>query len=140
MDVSLKSPLGDGDDNGMSGLIDLRGKNAVITGGSRGVGRATALLMAQAGASVGIGYRSREAEARETVEEVRALGVHAWAQAGDLGSAEGADDLFSRADEEFDGLDVFVGNAGIWPPVDIPVEEVNSEHPYTLDLRWRDGC
>lgn len=112
----------------MSGLIDLRGKNAVVTGGSRGVGKATALLLAQAGASVGIGYRSREAEARDTVEALKALGVHAWAQAGELGKAEDADLLFSRADEEFDGLDIFVGNAGIWPPQDIPIGEMSDEH------------
>jgi 3-oxoacyl-[acyl-carrier protein] reductase len=128
VDVSLRSPFGDGDGCCMSGLIDFRGKNAVITGGSRGVGKATALLMAQAGASVGIGYRNREVEARETVDELRALGVHAWAQAGDLGKAEGADKLFSQADEEFDGLDFFIGNAGIWPPADIPIGEMSDEH------------
>ena len=69
----------------MSGLIDLTGKNAVVTGGSRGVGRATALLLARAGATVGIGYRTRQDEADAVVEELRALGVHAWAQGGDLG-------------------------------------------------------
>ena len=112
----------------MSGLIDLKGKNAVVTGGSRGVGRATALLFAQAGASVGIGYRSREAEAQETVRELNALGVQAWAEAGDLGVKEDAERLFQRADEEFDGLDIFVGNAGIWPPDDIPIAEMSDEH------------
>jgi 3-oxoacyl-[acyl-carrier protein] reductase len=112
----------------MSGLIDLRGKNAVITGGSRGVGRATALMMAEAGASVGIGYRSREAEAKETVEALKGYGVHAWAQAGDLANAVDADRLFSQADEEFDGLDFFVGNAGIWPPADIPISEMSDDH------------
>ena len=112
----------------MSGLIDLTGKNAVVTGGSRGVGRATALLLAQAGASVGIGYRSREAEAHETVRELKALGVHAWAEAGDLAVTEDAERLFQRADEEFDGLDIFVGNAGIWPPDDIPISEMSDEH------------
>lgn len=112
----------------MSGLIDLTGKNAVVTGGSRGVGRATALLLAQAGASVGIGYRSREAEAQETVRELKALGVEAWTEAGDLGVKEDAERLFKRADEEFDGLDIFVGNAGIWPPDDIPISEMSDEH------------
>ena len=112
----------------MSGLIDLRGKNAVVTGGSRGVGRATAILLAKAGASVGIGYRSRKADAEETVNALREFGVSAWAEAGDIGNPEDADRLFSRADEEFDGLDIFVGNAGIWPPVDIPIAEMSDEH------------
>jgi 3-oxoacyl-[acyl-carrier protein] reductase len=112
----------------MSHLIDLRGKNAVVTGGSRGVGRATAILLAKAGASVGIGYRSREREAVETVEVLKSLGVEAWAEAGDLGNPEDAEALFKRADKEFAGLDIFVGNAGIWPPEDIPIPEMSDEH------------
>ncbi len=112
----------------MAGLIDLRGRNAVVTGGSRGVGRATALLLARAGASVGIGYRTRSREAEETVRAMRALGVHAWAEQGDLSREEDAEALFRRADEEFDGLDIFVGNAGIWPPEDIPITEMDRAH------------
>jgi len=92
------------------------------------VGRATALLLARAGASVGIGYRSREEEARGTLRELEALGVKAWAQAGDLGRSEDAAALFARADEEFDGLDLFVGNHGIWPPEDIGIAEMSDAH------------
>lgn len=112
----------------MSGLLDLSGKTAVVTGGSRGVGRATALMLAQAGASVGIGYQSRDEAAGETVEALRALGVHAWAEKGDLGDPEQARGLFQRADREFDGLDIFVGNAGIWPPQDIPITAMEDAH------------
>lgn len=114
----------------MNSLLDLSGKTAVVTGGSRGVGRATALLLARAGASVGIGFRNREDEAEETVKAVEAFGVQAWAEAGDLGNPKDAARLFERADHEFDGLDFFVGNAGIWPPEDIPISEMT-------DLRWR---
>jgi 3-oxoacyl-[acyl-carrier protein] reductase len=112
----------------MSGLLDLKGKKAVVTGGSRGVGKATALLLAKAGASVGIGYRNREGEAQETVRALVGLGVKAWAQAGDLGRSAEAAALFERADEEFDGLDIFVGNHGIWPPDDIPISEMSDTH------------
>jgi len=114
----------------MNDLLDLTGKTAVITGGSRGVGKATALLLARAGASVGIGYHSRSAEAEETVEELSRLGAHAWAEPGDLGDPDEAERLFLRADEEFDGLDFFVGNAGIWPPDDIAIADMP-------DARWR---
>ena len=113
----------------MSDLIDLSGKGAVVTGGSRGIGRATALLLARAGASVGIGYRARQAEAEAVVQECRALGVHAWAHAGDLSSPAAAEALFARADEELDGLDIFVGNHGIWPPDDTPLAEMS-------DAQW----
>jgi len=112
----------------MNDLIDLSGKNAVVTGGSRGVGRATAVLLARAGASVGIGYRSREEEARKTVKALQAFGVKAWAEAGDLGDSRDAERLFEKADQEFDGLDIFVGNAGIWPPEDIPISEMSEDH------------
>ena len=111
----------------MSGLIDLSGKNAIVTGGSRGVGRATALLLARAGANVGIGYRSRKADADCVVDEVRALGVHAWSQPGDLARAEDVEALFARGDEEFDGLDIFVGNHGIWPTEDVPIADMTDE-------------
>ncbi len=112
----------------MNELLGLAGKNAVVTGGSRGVGSATALLLARAGANVGIGYRSREEEANETVRALRNLGVEGWAQASDIGTPAGAEDLFRRADSEFDGLDIFVGNAGIWPPEEVPLAEMTDEH------------
>ena len=111
----------------MQPLIDFRGKNAIVTGGSRGVGRATAMLLAQAGASVGVAYRSREADAQEVVETCRAMGVEAWAQAGDLGRPEDVEALFEESDRRFDGLDFFIGNHGIWPPADVPIAEMSDE-------------
>lgn len=116
-------------------MIDLSGKNAVVTGGSRGVGRATALMLARAGASVGIGYRSREDEAEAVVEACRALGVRAWAERGDLARREDVEALFARADREFDGLDLFVGNHGIWPPDDVPLADMTDDQWHrTMDV------
>ena len=111
----------------MSGLIDLTGKNAIVTGGSRGVGRATAILLARAGANVGIGFRSRQDAAADVVAELEALGVQAWAAGGDLGRPEDVEALFARGDEEFDGLDIFVGNHGIWPPTDAAIADMTDE-------------
>ncbi|HSH75892.1 MAG TPA: SDR family oxidoreductase [Longimicrobiales bacterium] len=111
----------------MSGLIDLRGRGAIVTGGARGIGRATALQLARAGAAVGIGYRQRDDEARRVVEECRALGVHAWAHRGDLSDVEQVEALFAKGDEELDGLDIFVGNHGVWPPRDVAIGEMGDE-------------
>lgn len=86
------------------------------------------MLLARVGVSVGIGYRSREEEAMETVEAAKALGVHAWAEGGDLSDPHDALRLFQRAEEEFEGLDLFVGNAGIWPPEEIPIEDMSDAH------------
>jgi 3-oxoacyl-[acyl-carrier protein] reductase len=77
---------------------------------------------------VGIGYRSRRDEAEEAVGALEALGVKAWAQGGDLGDPKEAGELFQRADREFEGLDIFVGNHGIWPPDDIPISQMPDEH------------
>lgn len=108
-------------------MIDLEGRTAVVTGGSRGVGAATALMLAEAGASVGIGYRSRQDDAEHVVEQCRGFGVHAWSQAGDLARPDDAEALFTRADDEFEGLDIFVGNHGIWPPEDVALSEMTDE-------------
>lgn len=109
------------------GLLRLDGRNAVVTGGSRGVGRAVARLLARAGANVGISYRSRESEAREVVAELSALGVEAWSLGGDLSSPEAVEALFDKADEVFEGLDLVVINHGIWPPEDVPIAEMSDE-------------
>jgi 3-oxoacyl-[acyl-carrier protein] reductase len=119
-------------DAGLS--IDLGGLNALVTGGSRGVGRATAMLLARAGASVGIGYRSREDEAEETLSHIAAVGGRCWRHASDLSTGAGADSLFARASKEFAALDVVVVNAGIWPPDEVPVAEMSDEQ-WTRTIR-----
>ncbi|HUF14131.1 MAG TPA: SDR family NAD(P)-dependent oxidoreductase [Longimicrobiales bacterium] len=111
---------------GESALIDLRGKRALVTGGSRGVGRATARMLAAAGADVGIAYRSRSADADATLAELRAAGVRAWAQPGDLSDERAVDVLFARVEREFGALDLFIGNAGIWPHEDVPIARMDS--------------
>jgi 3-oxoacyl-[acyl-carrier protein] reductase len=112
-------------DDGLT--LGLRGRRAVVTGGSRGVGRATALLLARAGADVGIAYRSRHDDARRVVDEIRALGARAFARSDDLASAAGAAALFDAAERELGGVDIFVANAGIWPPDDVPLAEMSEE-------------
>ncbi|MDX1673326.1 MAG: SDR family NAD(P)-dependent oxidoreductase [Longimicrobiales bacterium] len=106
--------------------IDLKGRRALVTGGSRGVGAATARLLARAGADVGISYRSRHADADAVVAELRDAGVRAWAHAGDLAEPEAVEELFRTAESEFDGLDIVVANAGIWPSEDVPIAELST--------------
>jgi 3-oxoacyl-[acyl-carrier protein] reductase len=111
-------------------VISLVGKRALVTGGSRGIGAATALLLAECGADVVIGYRSRRADAESVVGRVRGLGVRAAAFGADISSRDGAEELVARAVEELGGLDIFVGNAGIWPADEIALADMS-------DDRWR---
>jgi 3-oxoacyl-[acyl-carrier protein] reductase len=108
-------------------MIFLRDKRALVTGGSRGIGAATAVLLAECGADVGIGYRCRSAEAAEVVQQVAKRGVRAFAQAADLSTRDGAETLLERTTREFGGIDLFIGNAGIWPAEDVPVAEMDDE-------------
>ncbi|MGI9628010.1 MAG: SDR family NAD(P)-dependent oxidoreductase [Longimicrobiales bacterium] len=110
--------------------LDLGGKTALVTGGSRGVGESVALLLAKAGAHVGISYLSRTDDAERVVSQIEAMGGNAWSHAGDLSQPSDVQALFARADESFDGLDIFVGNAGIWPPEDVALEDMTGD-------RWR---
>jgi len=112
-------------------VIDLSGRRAFVTGGGRGIGRATAVLLARAGASVAIGYRSRKADAEETIRAVgagkgRTGAVAVQADLGDPGAAQRAVDEAARA---LGGLDLLIVNHGIWPPEDIPVAQI-------ADARW----
>jgi 3-oxoacyl-[acyl-carrier protein] reductase len=61
------------------------------------------------------------------VAECRAQGVHAWAEAGDLTRPENVEALFARGDGEHDGLDIFVGNHGVWPPEDTAIADMSDE-------------
>ena len=116
----------------MTGIdLKLTGKRALVTGGSRGVGRATAKLLARAGADVAISYHRRADQARRVVDDARGQGVRSWAEGGNLADRVAVDRLFERVDSEFGGLDVFVGNAGIWPVADIPVSEMKDERWHT---------
>jgi 3-oxoacyl-[acyl-carrier protein] reductase len=111
-------------------MKDLAGKRALITGGSRGIGGATAQLFAEFGVHVAIGYRSRKEDADRMLESIRSHGVKAAAFSTDIATREGADKLVQQAARELGGLDFFVGNAGIWPDDDVPVADMD-------DSRWR---
>lgn len=100
-------------------MIDLAGKRAFVTGGGRGIGRATAILLAQAGARVVIGYRNRP-----PAPDPRLAG----AVAGDLGDARSAASTVGQAVETLGGaLDILVVNHGVWPPEAVSLDEMSDK-------------
>ena len=86
---------------------------ALVTGGSRGIGRAICLELARQGAAVAVNYAGNEAAALETVEACRALGVEAEAFRADVADPEACDKLIQAVKERFGKLDILVNNAGI---------------------------
>ena len=94
-------------------MIDLTGKTALVTGGSRGLGRAISLRLATQGADVTISYRGNEAAAAETVADIEKLGRRSLAAQGDVRDAEAAEAVVKRVLEAFGKVDILVNNAGI---------------------------
>jgi NAD(P)-dependent dehydrogenase (short-subunit alcohol dehydrogenase family) len=95
-------------------MNNLSNKTALVTGGSRGIGRATALALAEAGARVIVHYGSASAEANKVVEKIRSAGGRADAIQADLETADGAVTLAKSVKKLVEGrLDILVSNAGI---------------------------
>ncbi|MFM0209860.1 SDR family oxidoreductase [Paraburkholderia sediminicola] len=91
-------------------------KTVLITGGSRGIGRATARLLGARGWSVGVNYAQNLAAAQETVAEVERAGGHAVPIAGDVASEADVIAMFDTLQQKFGRLDALVNNAGIVAP------------------------
>ncbi len=92
---------------------ELAGKIALVTGSSRGIGRAIALELARRGARVVVNYRTGAEQAEAVRAEIEALGVPALAVAADVSQAAAVQQLFARIGETFGAVDVLVNNAGI---------------------------
>ncbi|WP_238915389.1 3-oxoacyl-[acyl-carrier-protein] reductase [Clostridium sp. YIM B02555] len=91
----------------------LKGKCAIITGASRGIGKAVALKLASLGANIVINYRSNEKEALEVEKEIQNMGVDTLCVKGDISKAEEVEHLITCAKEKFGIIDIMVNNAGI---------------------------
>lgn len=94
-------------------MQDLKGRVALVTGASRGIGRHIALQLAQRGADVAINYRSRQPEGDEVAREIEATGVRALSFKADLSKMPEARSLVRQVQDQWGRIDILVNNAGI---------------------------
>ena len=113
----------------MAGVsLSLRGRVALITGGSRGIGAATVKMFVSAGAKVAFNYQKAKAEAEDRVRQCGA--ENCLAQPCDLNAVEPAAELVAATVDRFGRLDILVANHGIWVADSVPVERMS-------DQQWR---
>ncbi|KNZ41538.1 SDR family NAD(P)-dependent oxidoreductase [Acetobacterium bakii] len=106
--------------------LKLQGKNAIITGGSRGVGRAIALGLAAEGVNIAVTARALTPNIQAVIEEAKAMGVKAYAIAANLENPAETIDMMQEAQKLLGDLDILINNAGIWLTgwiQDIPLED-----------------
>ncbi len=110
----------------------LAGRVALVTGGSRGIGRAIALELAQCGAAVAVNYRSRSDAADAVVRRIREMGVRSVALAADVANRQQVEQMASRCVSELGAIDILVNNAGLLHPGRL-LDHQESE----FDQMWR---
>jgi 3-oxoacyl-[acyl-carrier protein] reductase len=96
--------------------MKLEGKKAIVTGGSRGIGRAIALMYAKEGADVLVNYHSNDAAAKDTVAEIERLGRRGVAVAADVADYQSAQNMVEECVKQLGGVDIVVNNAGVSKP------------------------
>ncbi|MGD8992174.1 MAG: SDR family NAD(P)-dependent oxidoreductase [Desulfobacterales bacterium] len=114
----------------------LEGKNALVTGGSQGIGAAASLELASEGANVCLTYRKHEAEARQYAEEIQAMGRKALAVQCDIASFADAEKVVKAAVETFGSLHILVNNAGMnWDGVSWKMSEEQWDRVLEVNLK-----
>ncbi len=114
----------------------VEGKNAIVTGGSRGIGTAVCLDLAANGANVALNYRKSAAEAEKVVERIREMGRKALAVKADVSNFQDAQRMVKQVLEEFGSLEILVNNAGInWDGVIWKMTEEQWDAVIQVDLK-----
>lgn len=122
-------------------MFSLEGKKALVTGGSRGIGRGIALALAKQGANVAINYQGSVDKANAVVEEIKAMGREAFAVQADVSSSDSVVKMFDEVRSRFGKLDILVNNAGIvlQNPVEA-IEEADWDKVIDVNLKGQFLC
>ena len=95
------------------GKSDISGRFALVTGASKGIGKASALKLGEEGVNVAVNYNSSQAEAEDTVERLTEMGVRAFIVKGDVSNLDEVSSMVDEVTERFGQIDILVNNAGI---------------------------
>jgi len=115
---------------------ELTGKIALVTGASRGIGRAAALALAKAGADVAVNFRSREVDAQEVCSQIKAVGRRALAFKADVSNAREVSRLVETVESGLGGIGILVNNAGISRPQPLTdITEQDWDEVLTVNLK-----
>ncbi len=95
--------------------LNLKGKNAVVTGGGHGLGRAICLKLAEEGVNIALNYHSSEERAQKTLDDIKTLGVKAAAIKGDVSDEQDISALFDEAERALGPVTLLVNNSGVCP-------------------------
>ena len=113
--------------------LSLKGKVALVTGGSRGIGRAIAIRLAEAGANVAVNYLRQKTAANETIEKIREHGVRALAVKANVGEHDNIHHMIEQIQQEFGCINILISNAA--SGVLKPAMELTERHwRWTMDI------
>jgi 3-oxoacyl-[acyl-carrier protein] reductase len=116
--------------------MPLAGRIALVTGASRGIGRAVAIALAQAGADVAVNYKERAADAIDVVETISGMGRRAIAVPADVSRGDAVNDMFQTVEHSLGNVDILVNNAGIAILHDIDaLTEEDFDHTIAVNLK-----
>ena len=116
--------------------MKLEGRKAIVTGGSRGIGKAIALMYAKEGADVLVNYHSNDAAARETVAEIEKLGRKGVAVAADVADYKSAQNMVDECVKQLGGVDIVVNNAGVSKP-SMLLKMPEADWDYIIDVHLK---
>ena len=120
----------------MNDSLDLKGRVAIVTGGSRGIGRATVERLAEHGVHVVINYSQDENAARDAVLSAQRFGVEALSVKADVSSLEDASRLIKATVDRFSRLDILICNAGVWKGAAVEdIDEHLWDHVIDVNLK-----
>ena len=116
--------------------MSLKGKVAIVTGASRGIGKGIAIELAKAGASVVINYKSNDEAAEETLQEIKMIGASALKIKGDVSDYEFSKQLIETTVEKLGKIDILINNAGI-SKVELFMDAIPSEWDNILNVNLK---